>query len=117
MAEILTTQSVADIGTPDQKPKAPALPTLAGQLPATPGRILVRRVIRATAEHFGTSPDDLVSARRTRPLARRRQVAMYVARKMTGRAIKCLLDTGDAETVAAVGAIKERLQVLRTGRA
>jgi hypothetical protein len=28
-------------------------------------------MIKATAEHFGTTPDDLVSARRTRPLTRR----------------------------------------------
>jgi chromosomal replication initiation ATPase DnaA len=32
-------------------------------------------------------------------------------------AVKALLDAGDAETIAAVGAIKERLQLLRTGRA
>jgi chromosomal replication initiator protein len=121
MAEIVSTPSVAGIATPAQN------------LSATRGRILVRRVIKATAEHFGTTPDDLVSARRTRPLTRRRQVAMYVARKMTGRslffigrkigdrhhttvlhgvrAVRGLLDAGDAEMVAAVGAIMERLQV------
>jgi chromosomal replication initiator protein len=121
MAEIVSTPSVAGIATPAQN------------LSATRGRILVRRVIKATAEHFGTTPDDLVSARRTRPLARRRQVAMYVARKMTGRsllfigrkigdrhhttvlhgvrAVRGLLDAGDAEMVAAVGAIMERLRV------
>jgi chromosomal replication initiator protein len=132
MAEIASTRSIASIATPAQKPEVPALPALAGQLPATPGRILVRRVIKATAEHFGTTPDDLVSAGRTKPLTRRRQVAMYVARKMTGRslffigrkigdrhhttvlhgvrAVRGLLDAGDAEMVAAVGAIMERLQ-------
>ena len=121
MAEIVSTPSVAGIATPAQN------------LSATRGRILVHRVIKATAEHFGTTPDDLVSARRTRPLTRRRQVAMYVARKMTGRslffigrkigdrhhttvlhgvrAVRGLLDAGDAEMVAAVGAIMERLQV------
>ena len=120
MAEIVSTPSVAGIATRAQN------------LSATRGRILVRRVIKATAEHFGTTPDDLVSARRTRPLTRRRQVAMYVARKMTGRslffigrkigdrhhttvlhgvrAVRGLLDAGDAEMVAAVGAIMERLQ-------
>ena len=120
MAEIASTRSIASIATPVQN------------LPATRGRILVRRVIKATAEHFGTTPDDLLSARRTRPLTRRRQVAMYVARKMTGRsfffigrkigdrhhttvlhgvrAVRGLLDAGDAEMVAAVGAIMERLQ-------
>ena len=120
MAEIASTRSIAGIGTPAQN------------LPATRGRILVRRVIKATAEHFGTTPDDLLSAGRTRLLTRRRQVAMYVARKMTGRslffigrkigdrhhttvlhgvrAVRGLLDAGDAEMVAAVGAIVERLQ-------
>ena len=120
MAEIASTRSIASIAT------------LAPNLPATRGRILVRRVIKATAEHFGTTPDDLLSGRRTRLLTRRRQVAMYVARKITGRslffigrkigdrhhttvlhgvrAVRGLLDAGDAEMVAAVGAIMERLQ-------
>jgi chromosomal replication initiation ATPase DnaA len=119
--------------------QAPAFPALAGQLPVIPGRILVRRAIKATAEHFGTSPDVLVSARRTRPLVRWRQVAMYVAREMTGRSlpfigkkiggrdhttilhgvrvVKGLILAGDAETIAAVDQIIERLQILRTGRA
>jgi chromosomal replication initiation ATPase DnaA len=119
--------------------QAPAFPALAGQLPVMPGRILVRRAIKATAEHFGTSPDVLVSARRTRPLVRWRQVAMYVAREMTGRSlpfigkkiggrdhttilhgvrvVKGLIVAGDAERIAAVDQIIERLQVLRTGRA
>jgi chromosomal replication initiation ATPase DnaA len=120
MAQIVSTRSIASIGTPAQN------------LPTMRGRILVRRVIKATAEHFGTTPDDLLSARRTRLLIRRRQVAMYVARKMTGRslffigrkignrhhttvlhgvrAVRGLLDAGDAEMVTAVGAIMERLQ-------
>ena len=120
MAEIASTRSIARIATPAQN------------LPATRDRILVRRVIKATAEHFGTTPDDLLSGRRTRLLTRRRQVAMYVARKMTRRslffigrkigdrhhttvlhgvrAVRGLLDAGDAEMVAAVGAIMERLQ-------
>jgi chromosomal replication initiation ATPase DnaA len=132
MTEIVSMPSVAGSG-------APALPALDGQIPATPGRILVRRAIKATAEHFGTTPDDLVAACRTQPLTRRRQVAMYVARELTGRSlcfigskigdrhhttilhgvrvVKGLLDAGDAEMVAAVEAIMERLQVLRTGRA
>jgi hypothetical protein len=33
------------------------------------------------------------------------------------RAVRALLDAGDAETIAAVGVIRERLQLLRTGRA
>jgi chromosomal replication initiation ATPase DnaA len=80
MTDIVSTQPIAGIG-------APTLPALIGQLPAGPGRILVRRAIKATAEHFGTTPDVLVSAGRTRLLSRRRQVAMYVAREMTGRSL------------------------------
>jgi hypothetical protein len=123
MAEIASTRSIASVGTPAQKPQAPALPALARQLPAMPGRILVRRAIKA-AEHFGTTPDALVSARRTQPLARRRQLAMYVAHKMTGRslvfigrkigdgvAVEGRLDAGGAEMMAAVGTIMARLQV------
>jgi chromosomal replication initiation ATPase DnaA len=120
MAEIVSTRSITSIGTPAQN------------LPATQGRILVRRVLKATAEYFGTTADDLLSGGRTRLVTRRRQVAMYVARKMTGRslcfigrkigdrhhttvlhavrAVRGLLDAGDAEMVAAVGAIMERLQ-------
>jgi hypothetical protein len=124
MAEIASTRSIASVGTPAQKPPAPALPALARQLPAMPGRILLRRAIKA-AEHFGTTPDALVSARRTQPLTRRRRLAMYVAHKMTGRslvfigrqigdgvpAVEGRLAAGGAEMMAAVGTIMARLQV------
>jgi chromosomal replication initiator protein len=74
----------------------------------------------------------MLSKRRTQPLCRRRQIAMHVAREMTGRSlpiigremggrdhttilhgvrtVEDLLDAGDAGTVAAVEAIKELLQ-------
>jgi chromosomal replication initiator protein len=129
MAEIANQKQIAGF-------QAPAVPALAGRLPDARGRILVQIVLRLTAEYYGTTADELISDRRTQPLARRRQVAMYIAYKVTGRGspfiayymgnrdhttilhgmrvIKGLLD---AETAAAVGAIKERLQVLRTGRA
>jgi chromosomal replication initiation ATPase DnaA len=138
MTGIVSMQAITSIATALQKPGA-ALPALAGRLPVMPGRILVRRAIKATAEHFGTSPDVLVSARRTQPLVRRRQIAMYVAREMTGRSlpfigkkiggrdhttvlhgvrvVKGLILAGDAETIAAVNQIIERLQVFRIGRA
>jgi chromosomal replication initiator protein len=138
MTGIVSTQAIAGIATPPRKPEA-ACSTLAGRLPDAPSRLLVRLVLRMTAEYYGTTADELISDRRTQPLARRRQVAMYVAHKMTGRglpfighhmgdrchttilhgvrAVNALLDTGDAATIAAVGAIKERLQLLRTRRA
>jgi chromosomal replication initiation ATPase DnaA len=133
MGVIVRSRSVAAIGTSVQKPKRPAFATRVGQLSAAPGRILVRRVITTTAEHFGTTSDELVSARLTRSLTRHRQVAMYVAREITGRSlffigrkigerhhttilhgvrtIRGLLVAGDVETMAAVAAIMERLQV------
>jgi chromosomal replication initiation ATPase DnaA len=138
MTGIVSTHAIASIATAPRKPEA-AFPALAGRLPDAPGRILVQIVLRLTAEHYGTTADELISGSRTQPLARRRQVAMYVAHKMTGRglpfighhmggrchttilhgerAVKAPLDVGDAGTIAAVGVIKERLRVLRTGRA
>jgi chromosomal replication initiator protein len=138
MTGIVSTQAIASIATAPRKPEA-AFTALAGRLPDGPGRILVRLVLRLTAEYYGATADELISGRRTQPLARLRQVAMYVAHEMTGRglpfigyhmggrchttilhgvrAVKALLDAGDAETIAAVGAIKARLQLLRTGRA
>jgi hypothetical protein len=101
--------------------------------PPAPDRVTVCRVLEVTADHFGTPLDDLVSHRRTQPLARQRQVAMYVARQMTGRSlpfiahdmgkrhhttvldgvrvVEGLLEAGNAETIAAVDQIIERLQV------
>jgi chromosomal replication initiation ATPase DnaA len=138
MTGIVSTHAIASIATAPRKPEA-AFPALAGRLPDAPGRILVQIVLRLTADYYSTTADELISDSRAQPLARRRQVAMYVAHKMIGRglpfighhmgdrhhttilhgerAVKALLDVGDAETIAAVGVIKERLQVLRTGRA
>jgi chromosomal replication initiator protein len=118
--------------------QAPAFPAFAGQLPGAPGRIKIHRVLKVTAKHYGTTPDELVSARMTRPLVHFRQVAMYVARKLTGRsmpviayymgnrdhttilhgvrAVKGRLDAGDVATTVAVQRITERLQ-MTVGRA
>jgi chromosomal replication initiator protein len=96
-----------------------------------PGRISVRRVLEATASHFGTTVDALTSPSRTQPLTRRRQVAMFAARRVTGRSlpfiarhigrkdhstilhgvrtVQARLDAGDRETVAAVDQIVEQL--------
>jgi chromosomal replication initiator protein len=113
--------------------QAPAFPALAGWVPGAQGRIKIHRVLKVTAKHYGTTLDELVSDRRTRPLVHCRQVAMYVARKMTGRStpviayymgnrdhttilhgvrvVKSLLDAGDVATTAAVRQITERLQM------
>lgn len=43
----------------------------------------VEHVIQATAEYFTISKNDLLSARRTADIARPRQIAMYLAKKLS----------------------------------
>jgi hypothetical protein len=136
----------AQVFKPEPQPAAPPPPSPAPAtpapvitppaqtepVPAVPGRISVRQVIETTAAHFGTTVDDLVSDTRKQPIVRRRQLAMYVAHKLTGRSlpfiarkmgrkdhttvlhahrlIKRLLEAGDAATIAAVDGITEQLQ-------
>jgi hypothetical protein len=110
----------------------PVAPVPVPALPALPeGCITVRGVLEATAAHFGTTVEALRSDSRKQPLCRRRQIAMYVAHRLTGRsfpfialhigkrdhttvlhgvrAVQALLDSGDANTAAAVEAIAGKL--------
>lgn len=50
--------------------------------PTTPA-ISVERIQQAVAEHFGIKRSDILAARRTRSVAWPRQVAMYLAKKLT----------------------------------
>jgi Bacterial dnaA protein helix-turn-helix len=99
--------------------------------PASPSRITVHRVLEVTAERFGTTVEALLSERRTQSLCRPRQIAMFVARKVTGRslpfigrrmgdcdhttilhgwrAVQSLIDSGDAGTIVAIVQIIEWL--------
>jgi chromosomal replication initiator protein len=54
------------------------LGSASNQAPVSPGRVLA-----ATAESFGLSISDLEGPRRHQPLARARQIAMYIVREMT----------------------------------
>lgn len=47
--------------------------------------VLIAQVIVATCEFYGLSPEELASKNREGETVRARQIAMYVARKMTGR--------------------------------
>jgi hypothetical protein len=118
---------------PAPETPAPAVLVLPALSTAVPGRITVRRVLEVTAAHFGIAVSDLTSGRRTQPLVRRRHIAMYVARRMTGRsllfiashmgyrdhttilhgvrAVTALLDAGDGATIAAVNQIVASLPV------
>lgn len=50
-------------------------------------RLTVDRIQRVVAEEFGIGLDDMVSKRRSRVVARPRQVAMYLCKKMTRRSL------------------------------
>ncbi len=96
-------------------------------LPVAPGRVTVHRALQATAWHYRTTVPAILTRTRKHPTVRQRQVAMYVARRLSGRslpfiasrmggwdhttilhhvrAVEARLDAGDAKTVAAVNAI------------
>ncbi len=54
----------------------------------TPARI--KPVVRAVAKYYGVSLGDIVSSRRARGLIRPRQVAMYLARELTGHSLPAI---------------------------
>jgi Bacterial dnaA protein helix-turn-helix len=140
---------------PLQRPAAPpalqlaapapalALPALAGDLkamqarllalvpPSVPGRATVRRVLEVTAAHFDLTVEALLSDSRGKSLCHRRQIAMWVARRLTGRslpfiarhiggrdhttilhghrAVTALIEAGDAGTIEDVNVIAGKL--------
>lgn len=52
---------------------------------ASERRITVDEIQKATAEHFGLKQADLLSPRRTRQVARPRQIGMYLCKQLTTR--------------------------------
>jgi chromosomal replication initiator protein len=117
-----------------QTPGSAVVTVLAGRFRSEgiPGRITVRRVLDATAAHYRTTVADMLARTRKHPTVRRRQVAAYVARKMTGRSlpfiaakfggwdhttilhhvrtVQARLDAGNAKTAAAVDAIVAQIK-------
>lgn len=60
---------------------------LADILRATDRRITIDEIQRRVCEHFNIKVAEMHSARRARPLARPRQVAMYLAKQLTPRSL------------------------------
>ncbi|MBV7257334.1 chromosomal replication initiator protein DnaA [Pacificimonas sp. WHA3] len=58
---------------------------LADMLRANTRRVTVDRIQRQTADFFNIKLSDMMSARRARDIARPRQIAMYLAKRMTPR--------------------------------
>lgn len=68
---------------------------------------LVSEIQQATARHFGVSMIDLLSQRRSRDVARPRQVAMYLCRMLTVRSFPEIGSLfGDRDHTTVMHAVK-----------
>jgi chromosomal replication initiation ATPase DnaA len=78
---------VIEAATPPKPPKAPraASANKAAAEPAKEPRFLIEDVKRRVAEHYKMTVGDLESPCRKRALVRARQMAMLMARRLTGR--------------------------------
>ena len=56
-------------------------------LRASERRVTIDEIQRRVAEYFNVKMGDMLSARRARSVARPRQIAMYLAKKMTSRSL------------------------------
>ncbi len=61
--------------------------TLADQLRAHEKKLTIDEIQRRVADYYNLKPSDMVSARRAREVARPRQVAMYLAKRLTPRSL------------------------------
>ena len=78
-------------------------------------RLTVDRIQRVVAEEFGIGLDDMVSKRRSRVVARPRQVAMYLCKKMTRRSLPDIgRRFGGRDHTTVMHAVK-RVEDLRQG--
>lgn len=64
-----------------------AVATLGEMLHGAPRRVTIDEIQRAVSSHFEMKPIDLVSARRAVVVARPRQIAMYLAKRLTTRSL------------------------------
>lgn len=60
---------------------------LADVLQASQRRVTIDEIQRRVCQHFDIRQNDMVSARRARAIARPRQIAMYLAKRMTPRSL------------------------------
>lgn len=64
-----------------------AVATLGEQLRGSQRRVTIDEIQKLVSQHFELKPLDLVSARRARAVARPRQIAMYLAKRLTTRSL------------------------------
>lgn len=71
-----------------------------------PGRIFIAEIQRAVARHYGLTVRDLLSAKRAKHVARPRQVAMYLARRLTDQSLPAIAKRfGDRDHSTACWAV------------
>ncbi|MEO0500269.1 MAG: chromosomal replication initiator protein DnaA [Pseudomonadota bacterium] len=88
---------------------------LAANLQANTRRITVDRIQRMTAEFFNIKLADMMSARRARDIARPRQVAMYLSKRLTPRSFPDIgRRFGGRDHTTVMHAVK-RIETLRAG--
>ena len=56
-------------------------------LRATDRKVTIEEIIRKVTDQYGVNLTDMLSARRTRSIARPRQVAMYLSKKLTSKSL------------------------------
>ncbi|HEX8485625.1 chromosomal replication initiator protein DnaA [Sphingomonas sp.] len=64
-----------------------AVATLGDALRGSQRRVTIEEIQKRVGEHFEMKPLDMVSARRSRAVARPRQIAMYLAKRLTTRSL------------------------------
>ncbi|MDB5696243.1 MAG: chromosomal replication initiator protein DnaA [Sphingomonas bacterium] len=64
-----------------------AVATLGESLRGSQRRVTIDEIQKLVSQHFELKPLDLVSARRARAVARPRQIAMYLAKRLTTRSL------------------------------
>ncbi len=89
--------------------------TLADLLRAHEKKLTIDEIQRKVAEHYRLKLSDLLSARRAREVARPRQVAMYLAKKLTPRSLPEIgRRFGGRDHTTVMHAVK-RIEELRAG--
>ena len=58
-------------------------------------KLSIDEIIKAVGNHFGVTYDDILSQGRTQPLATARQIAMFLARKLTGKSLTLIAQNFD----------------------
>ena len=61
--------------------------SLSDILRATDRKVTIDEIIRKVTDHYGVNLTDMLSSRRTRSIARPRQVAMYLSKKLTSKSL------------------------------